>query len=281
MGNPSPFLEVVVHRVDPVPGLTGFCAGYEQGQWRCSRLAGHLMEWLPNFALPRSERKKLGDHNVVAMLRRAAKAVYSEPRYKHRGEFGELLLHATLMQTFETVSAITKIYWKDSSNENAKGFDAVHVREVNGELELWLGEAKFYSDFGGALSAVVDSLEKHSEIDFMRDEFLFVAGKLEDDLPQRERLQKLLEPNTSLDEVFSCAVFPCLMTYDSAVIREHSELSSAYREELAAELEECHKKLCEKGYPTKLRVHLLLVPVESKHQLAAELDERLKHFQAI
>lgn len=63
MNEPTPdlFLKVLVHNIDFEPGLTGLCAGFESGDWRCGDFARHLIEWLPEFALTYSERKSLSD----------------------------------------------------------------------------------------------------------------------------------------------------------------------------------------------------------------------------
>src|SRR3712207_6996007 len=60
----------------------------------------------------------------------------SSEKYSKRGEFGELLLHSVIRDVFHSEPAISKIFFKDSANDTVKGFDAVHVVEVEGSLEL-------------------------------------------------------------------------------------------------------------------------------------------------
>ncbi len=104
----DPFLEVVVHNIELSPGVSGLSVGYERGQWRCSQFADHLMEWLPEFALSHEELKGLNSASAIALLRRAAKAIYSTKKFHNRGEFGEILLHAVIRQVFGSVPAISK-----------------------------------------------------------------------------------------------------------------------------------------------------------------------------
>ena len=94
--HPAPFLDVRVH--DMAAQLSALCAGYEQGEWRGSQLAKHLMEWLPDFALSAEERVVFNHANGLELLRKAALQVYQTDKYKRRGEFGELLLHVALRQ---------------------------------------------------------------------------------------------------------------------------------------------------------------------------------------
>src|SRR5690606_14090404 len=108
---PDPLLEVRVHEVDPPPGLTALCAGFELGEWRAPQLARHLIEWLPEFALTHRELQSLGPHNLATLLARAAQLIFdtktANPAYRdRRGEIGELLLHIAIRQVFDTVPAI-------------------------------------------------------------------------------------------------------------------------------------------------------------------------------
>ena len=40
--------------------------------------------------------------------------------------WGNLVTHS-MRQVFDTIPAISKIFYKDSANDTVKGFDAVHV----------------------------------------------------------------------------------------------------------------------------------------------------------
>src|SRR5688500_4132024 len=135
MNCPTPFLVVRVHDAGIMPTLCGLCAGYERGEWRDKQLAEHLVEWLPEFALTASELKTIDGGNAVSLLRRAAQVVYQSAKFKNRGEFGELLLHAAVRQVHNSIPAISKIYYKTAVNDTVKGFDAVHVVESAGDLE--------------------------------------------------------------------------------------------------------------------------------------------------
>jgi len=142
------FFDIIIHEPGSLRGLSGICVGFERGEWRCARLSKYLFEYLPEFALTHSELIKYKSYrNAVPMLRKAAKIVYQTKKFKYRGEFGELILHVVLRETFNTIPAISKIYYKDSVNETVKGFDAVHVVNIDNSLELWLGEVKFYSNY--------------------------------------------------------------------------------------------------------------------------------------
>jgi hypothetical protein len=279
--HPAPFLEVRMHHLDRSPGVTGLCAGYERGVWRATQLADHVMEWLPEFALNWSELRALGHANAVALLRRAANAVYQTEKFHRRGEFGELLLHIAIRQVFGSVPAISKIYYKSAVNDTVKGFDAVHVVGPADRMELWLGEAKFYTDIDMAVRDVVAELGAHTATDYLRNEFALIMNKIDDNSPHAQSLRRLLSPNTSLDSVFATACVPVLLTYDSDCLAAHAGVDTAFRAAFMAEIETHYSSFRAAGLPANLRIHLFLLPLRTKALLVQALDERLRQWQTL
>lgn len=240
-----------------------------------------MIEWLPDFVLRDSERESLRADNAVALVAKAAHAVYTSQKYQKRGEPGELLLHIVLRQVFQTSPAVAKLFFKDSANDTVKGFDAVHVVSTDTQLELWLGEVKFYEDVADAIRDVVAELERHTSKDYLRAEFAAITHKIDAASPHAAKLKKLLDPNTSLDEVFDCLCVPVLLTYDSDVMAANTKETDEFTAAFEAEVEKHHATFCLKGLPPKLRIHLILLPMSTKKVLIDEFDKRLKSAQAL
>lgn len=276
----QPLLTVVVHDLALAPPLTGLCAGYELGKWRLDALADHLLETLPEFCLTYSEAKELNHETAVALIRQAAKRVFTTKKFEKRGEFGELLLHVVLKQVVKTLPAISKIYYKDADNDTVKGFDAVHVVVADDQLELWLGEVKFYEDITVAIRDVVAELHKHTDAQYLRREFYAIQNKLDDAWPHAAKLKALLHDNTSLDTVFSALCVPVLLTYDSATTASHDSYCQPYVDALTAEMRKIHGRFVTKRLPP-VRIHLFLIPTATKKALIAKLDDKLKTWQRI
>lgn len=281
MQAPAPFFEVRVSNLDWDPTLIGLCVGYELGLWREDALVDHLMEWLPEFCLTFEEISNLDASNMVSMMREAVRKLYISGKFERRGEFGEVLLHAAVRQAFSSIPAISKIFYKSALNETVKGFDAVHVVPNADELELWLGEVKFYKNLDSAIRDVVEELHAHLEKDYLRDEFLLIKGKIDDNWPYAEKLKKILHHNTSLDEVFSKAVIPVLLTYESQTVLSHTQCSEDYKKAFQEELIASYKKFTNKDLPKNIAIHLFLVPIKDKADLIKKLDQKLKIWQAI
>ena len=90
--------------------------------------------------------------------------------YEKKGVLGEIVLHMFLKEFKNTIPLISKMYFKDSFSQEAKGFDAVHVSQDS--LTLWLGETKFYKAWKtkgvvkGGIDELVEDLKKHITKDY-------------------------------------------------------------------------------------------------------------------
>jgi hypothetical protein len=288
MEHPDSFLDVIFHDISDAGDDMALCAGFERGQWRNDQLADHVMEWLPEFALDYSELSEISHANALKMTKKAAKIVYQTKKYGLRGEFGEILLHIAIRQVYETLPAVSKIYYKSAVNETVKGFDAVHVVKRGDDLELWIGETKFYEKLTRAIYDVSKEIIDHLETDYLKSEFILIKNKIDPKWPEAERLKSLLHENTSLDEVFKRVCIPILLTYDSDIVSRSNSSNDEYKENIKSELISAYTSLREKlksGYKNKfsqdftLTAHVILIPLKEKKKLIEALDTRLKALQ--
>jgi hypothetical protein len=276
-----PLLKVIVHRDKPAPGLSGLCAGFEKGRWRSDALAKQLLRFLPGFCLKHSELEDLDPDDIAELVQRAAKRVYETKKFNRRGEFGELLLYAVLRQVFKTEPAISKIYFKSSANDTVKGFDAVHVVPEKGKLELWLGEVKFYGSISAAIRDVVKELHEHTDWDYLKSEFVAIQHLIDDAWPHAKALRSLLHENTPMEDIIDTICIPVLLTYNSSTITKHTRHTADYIKEITAEFEKYHGQFCTKRLPDTIKIHVFLVPFDTKAKLIIALDRQLKAWQQI
>lgn len=273
---PAPFLEVRVSDSSQNPSLLAMCAGYENNKWRSRQFAAHLVEWLPEYCLKYSEIIEIGSHNLVRMLKNAASNIYDSKKYENRGEIGEIILHAIIRQEFGSMPLISKIYFKDSPNETVKGFDCVHIVQTNSKIELWLGEAKFYKDFQQASREVCNELIVHTENDYLRKEFIAICNKLDMEHFASNYILKLLDRNTSLDNIFPYIVFPVLITYESNTINSYNSICKEMEESIKQEVSKHYKYFTDKLPPLKSTIHLILVPMGLKDELTSAFDNEIR-----
>lgn len=281
---PADFFEVRVHDRSATAGevgLLGLCANYEAGRWRANEFAELLFDYLPEFALEYSELTQFNAGTGRRQLRKAALLMYASDKYKSRGEFGELLLHAVCREIYRSEPAISKIFFKGAVNETVHGFDSVHVVADGDALELLLGEVKFYTDISSAMSAVAGELNEHLEADWLRSECMLITNRLDPAWPHSARLREMISERQTLDRVFRSIRVPVLLTYESTCVAGHSCEDSPYPENFVAELRAIRERFCGRDLPAHVIVDLILVPLLHKADFVAELDRRLRILQQI
>lgn len=276
---PTPFLAARKTKTIDAREILVPCPSFEDRKWRFERLALHLTDWLPEFAFRPDD---LPDHientsEVRRLMERAIEHLYSERAGPSRGELGELLLHICCRQFFGTFPAVSKLFYKTSSNEVVKGFDLAHVRlSDSGEIEVWLGEAKFYRSGKRAVRTAIKSVKEHLDRGFLRSEKIMIGGKISPQTPGYERLQWMFDVDTSLDAIFDRIVVPILITYDSESCANYQDEKS-YDAELDPELVELDDAFRDHGIPVS--IVKIMVPMNSKNLLQREFDRRMGFYR--
>ena len=150
-------------------------------------------------------------------------------------------------------------------------------------LDLWLGESKFYSDYKQAARDVAEEINDHIKHEYLRNEFLVIAPKIESTWEHADELQRLLDRNASFDVVFPRIHIPVLLTYDSPCIQKHSVASPQCVREFIREVTENYEYFCEKTatFNTTVEVHLFILPLESKADLVDTLHTRLQALRTL
>ncbi len=205
-------------------------------------------------------------------------------RDMNRGEFGELILYYILEKILEKPQLIAKLYFKDSFNSVVHGFDAVHF-DTNSN-ELWIGESKFYSDKGRAITELAKDLHSHFSVDFFNQEFTIISDRFSDLDINNEEIKKLIDPKTKfiskLNKINACF----FALFDSKILEKFDfkggsdEPAEEFNEELKQLIiktrESFNSKISGIDVKERLKIHLFLFPVESKMELVRKLHLKLK-----
>lgn len=276
---PPAFLEVRSTDIKLPPHLRSLCAGFDLGKWRRDELITHLLNWLPSFCLTEREYADRIAIEPATIMGQAARRLYTTEKYQRRGEIGELLLHIACRQTFKTIPVICKLVYKSSYNDTVKGFDMVHMVPAANELgaEIWLGESKFYLDPQAAIKEAFNSVTEHLDPNFLKQEKSLIAGKIPDDLPNREAVARAFSDRERLDTLISHGIFPILIAYDSNSVRNYSS-EKTYLENLVLELAPLKKFAEEAKLPHPITVQILAIPLGDKADFQEKFDARLKGF---
>ena len=275
---PARFLKRL-HKEDASPRVRVYCAGFEQGDWRCSQFAFHLAEWLPEYALP-EEELRIDHGNVLLKLNQAAIRVYTSAKYSSRGEAGEIALHAVCRDFFNTIPISPRVFYKSASNDVVKAFDLVHVRfPKNGDLQLWLGESKLYTSGSAAIKDAITSINDHIDAGFLSNQKILLGPQIPKSTPRYDEIIKLFSKQESLDTLLTSAVFVVGIMCDSKAASAATSHTQRYIDEAKAEMADLEQRLSSSGLPSKLKIVLVYIPLASKKALVNAFDTRLKGLQ--
>lgn len=277
MEQPTPFIFSRFADETQHPRLNCLCPGFELKKWRFERLAAHLTDWLPDFAI-RNDNLPPDLINIAdyrTLIETAARRVYNTEKSERRGEIGELLLHIACRQFVGTFPTISKVFYKTATNDVVKGFDLVHTRydAARDELELWLGEAKFYTSGAEAISDAISSISKHMQAGFMTSEKILLGGKVSSNTPGYSKLEWLFRRDTPLDEIFHRMVIPVLIAYDTKHAPSYED-DISYDTAIRAELTSFQAALS-KTVPKEISFYSFYVPMDSKRKLIDAFDAKL------
>ena len=267
------------------PHATVVSIDYESGRPRLEQFTRELLrDHLLTFATKYSDHQGLEvNYDGLEQLAKAAKNVYGTKKYKSRGEFGELILHALLESYFGTTIAVAKLAFKTARNETVKGFDAVHILNTDSGLEIWFGEAKFYTDANAAIRDITEEIEQHLSDSYMRDEFIPVTTMLDDCDPNKEAVKQLLNSRNTLDNIRANLVIPALITFECNTLTDPGLEQEAKYNILSQTSMRLLQTFGSKLGPraNKVRIQLILLPLESKQELLASLHAGLTRYQGI
>ncbi|MER8745494.1 DUF1837 domain-containing protein [Mesorhizobium sp. M1004] len=276
---PERFLERIVFDEIQSPSRSACCAGFELQAWRCKPFVNHLIEWLPDYALAESELN-VSHGNIYVKLQQAAARVYTSAKYKKRGEAGEIALHAVCRDYFDTMPIAPRVFYKNASNDVVKSFDMVHARfPLGGDLELWLGESKLFTNSSDAISDAISSVGAHIKQGFLTNEKLLLGPQISRAAPHYDEIIHLFKSQTSLDYFLRASVFVIGIASNSDALSIATELNDTYRSAVSRELDKLASKVAASDLPRTLKIVLIYIPLLNKDVLLDEFDRRLKGLQ--
>ena len=280
---PDKFLEPVHQTTDHEADIAGVaaCAGFELKKWRSKKLAEHLLNWLPHFALRPSEIESIGTQNHFKLLKEAAYRVFKKEAAKGRGEIGELLLHIIGVTEYRAQAFVSRLFYKMRTNDQVTGFDSALVTydQDTEDVELWLGEAKFYKDTKDGVSAALSSLKTHLDAGFLEETKILVGPKIEPSSPGYEQLQWLFDDGNKLDEIIARIVVPVLIASESEAAKAYDGCDEAYQQLIIEEYDYVANRLAKSEIAKSVRIVAFYVPLASKEDLENEFVKKLGAYE--
>ncbi|HAS1009668.1 TPA: DUF1837 domain-containing protein, partial [Enterobacter cloacae] len=147
---------------------------FEDGSWRYQKFHRFIWDNILQTALSNQEREALidGPFTSLALASKNLRLTDSEQDISKGSELAEIFLYGIMRHHFNALPVVPKIFYKQNSQDNAKGADSVHVVIVdNNNFSLWFGEAKFYNSIeDGRFDTIITSVKNSITTEKLRKE---------------------------------------------------------------------------------------------------------------
>ncbi|WP_248127474.1 HamA C-terminal domain-containing protein [Brucella pituitosa] len=131
--------------------LLSYVNDFEDGKWCYKDFQNFIWGNIAQTALSERERAALVDQGFTALLAAAKNLRLTDNDKVGEGsEIAEIFLYGLMRAHFKALPVVPKIFYKQNSQDNAKGADSVHIVVDGNDFTLWFGEAKFYNSIAAA-----------------------------------------------------------------------------------------------------------------------------------
>ena len=272
--------------------LLSYLNEFESAKWRYAHFNKFLFDNLCETALSADERRKLPTNPYSAMVIAAKNLRLSEDNGQG-SELAEILLYGIMKRHYGALPVVPKIYYKQNTQDNAKGADSVHVvLEGNGKFSLWYGESKFYNNLNSAMASAIDSIKDTITDEKLRKENSIVTSMrdLEEVVNDQElfnEIKTMLSPDTSLDKVKPILHIPILLLHECSITAQQEQMTQEYQERLKciykSQAQKFFNRLNEKCSGVylydEITFHLILFPIPDKEQVVNRFIQQVNSFR--
>jgi len=268
---------------------------YEEGEWRYDKFSGFVWDNIAESALSFDEREKLATR-ASSQLKKAAQNLRLSDDTGKGSELAEIFLYGIMKHHYGAVSAVPKIFYKQNTQDYAKGADSVHiVLEENKKFSIWLGEAKFYENVVPAMSDAIQSIKKILKKNKLKKETSIITGLQEldkaiEDTTVVGNIKALLSNDTSIDKLKPVLHMPILLLYQCEITRQETQFTDEYREGI----KNSHRKQASVFFKnhadeladsvhlySQISFHLILFPVPDAKKIKDEFVNTAVFFRKI
>ncbi|MBS1631354.1 MAG: DUF1837 domain-containing protein [Bacteroidetes bacterium] len=272
---------------------------FEDGKWRYSKFQNFVWDNIADTALSYRERQALANKGHSSLIEAAKKLRLTDLNKDQSGqgsELAEIILYGIMKNHYQALPVVPKIFYKQNSQDNAKGADSVHIVIQNDkDFSLWFGEAKFYNSIDDdRLNSIITSIENSLQLDKLQKENSIITNLsdldefLKDNAALHKEIKTLLSPKSSIDLIKPKLHIPILLLHECPITAKSTELTDALKNELI----DFHKdransffskqinKLKDKIHKyDQIQFHIILFPVPTKQAIVDKFVENVQHYK--
>lgn len=296
----STFLELGVKpTLNPIfnKRLLSILNDFEDGHWRFEKFNDFVWNNIAETALSHKEREAL-QTQPSSLLRSAAKNLRltdSDKDISKGSELAEIVLYGIMKQKYCALPIVPKIFYKQNTQDNAKGADSVHiVIEANEEFSLWFGEAKFYNSIEDSrLDSIIQSVKNSLITEKLKKENSIITNVSDIDSlaiseSLKEKIKAGLSNKNSIDSLKSRINIPILLLHECELTSAATGLTKEYIEDIkkfhadrsVSYFSKQIKELSTEHKYEEIRFHLILFPVPKKEPIIETFVSGVKFYRS-
>jgi hypothetical protein len=271
---------------------------FEDTKWRYTHFQNFIWDNIVETALSSVERQNLS-HQSHSLLTESAKSLRLTDAAKNDigkgSELAEIVLYGIMKHHYRALPVVPKIFYKQNSQDNAKGADSVHIVVSGNDFSIWFGEAKFYSDIEDArLGSIVESVGKALQTEKLKKENSIITNVrdldvLIQDAGLNARIKAALKPQNSIDSLKPSLHIPILLLHECAITKTCTSMTPSYK----ASMVDFHKNRAKSYFKRQVKAlgstvaqysditfHVILFPVPDKVKIVKKFLENVTHYKA-
>ncbi len=271
---------------------------YENGEWRYENFQKFIWNNIKETALNFKERNSLITEGEDSILTEAAKNLRLSESEKDIGkgsEIAEIILYGVMKFFYKALPVVPKIFYKQNSQDNAKGADSVHiVIEGPDKFSLWLGESKFYNNIENArLGTIIDSVKDSLSLKKLRKENSIITSLSDiNDFEEisaelRNKIVNSLSQNESIDNIKPILNIPILLLHQCELTKSQTHLTDEYlaeiiefhRDRATAYFKRQIEQCSDVDLYSEINFHLILFPVPEKDPIVDKFIAKAKIYR--
>lgn len=269
---------------------------FEDGKWRYNKFQSFVWDNITETSLSYKERESVINKSHTSLVNAAKnlRLTDSENDIGKGSELAEIVLYGIMKHYYNALPVVPKIFYKQNSQDNAKGADSVHIVIENGnDFSLWFGEAKFYNSFENSkFYNLITSIENSLQTDKLKKENSIITNLsdlelLIDDDDLKCNILDALSPKNSIDSIKPKLHIPILVLHECEITKDATDFTDDYKDKII----EHHKdrangyfkkqieKLHELHRYSEIKFHLILFPVPIKSQIVDRFVSNVEHYK--
>ncbi|MCF1297448.1 DUF1837 domain-containing protein [Acinetobacter nosocomialis] len=275
--------------------IVSFLNDFEDGKWRTNKFNSFIWDNIAETALNYQERQALFDKSQQKLVAAAKNLrLASENDEIGRGsEIAEIMLYAIMKNYYKALPVVPKIYYKQNSQDNAKGADSVHIVVSGDEYSLWFGEAKFFNGLNdSSFYQITNSLYNALQTEKLKKENSIILGVRDlqySGLDQHliDKITKDLSPKNSIDNIKKIINIPIMVIHECDITKNKNHyndeyidrMREMYFEQINSYFSKQYNKLGGMNLYNLIKFHLILFPVPEKKRIVDRFMKQVKFYK--